>query len=224
MKSFAKMYHVMILLAFCSCSCTSEKTSEHTHIQNQSKPDEFTERKIIINEENAHLIFTFQDDKGEYHSVSKIHEVPEIARKQVIVTDLSLSGQERNAAQVLYITDLTVKKTDGSYGYSLISRVAFEKPVHDDQKIESTANLNGNQIIIYSTRWCGVCKKTKKFFTDHKISFVEKDIEGSQSAMKELNSKLAARQMSFSGVPVIDVKGKLVVGFDEETLLSLIGS
>ena len=66
---------------------------------------------------------------------------------------------------------------------------------------------------IYTTPACGYCKKAKAFFKEHNVSYSEKDVTTDLQARDEMIKK--SGQM---GVPVIEVDGKLVLGFDEDAL------
>ena len=68
-------------------------------------------------------------------------------------------------------------------------------------------------VTVYSTPWCAYCKKAKEYFTAHGISYSEKDVVADEKARDEMISK--SGQL---GVPVIDIDGKIVVGFDQERL------
>ena len=79
-------------------------------------------------------------------------------------------------------------------------------------------------IVLYSTDWCGVCKKAKKFMQKQGLIFTEKDIEKDKKAAQELQAKLQRAGQSSRGVPVIDVGGQLMMGFDPNRLLALVQS
>lgn len=69
-------------------------------------------------------------------------------------------------------------------------------------------------VTIYSTPTCIYCKMAKQFFSENKISFKEIDVsEDSQAAQKMI------QKSGQSGVPVIDVGGEIVVGFDKSALM-----
>lgn len=70
-------------------------------------------------------------------------------------------------------------------------------------------------VILYSTSWCGYCKMTAKYLHDKGVEFVEKDIEADPDAQKELMEKI---DNDFRGVPVTDVNGTLILGFDRAGL------
>ncbi len=66
---------------------------------------------------------------------------------------------------------------------------------------------------IYSTPTCPWCKKTKEFFKENNVEYEEIDVASNQEAQKEMIDK--SGQM---GVPVIDIDGEIIVGYDVEKL------
>ena len=75
------------------------------------------------------------------------------------------------------------------------------------------------KITIYSTTWCAFCKTEKQYLEKMGVSFVEKDIEADQAAYKELMDKIGG---NFRGVPVTDIDGEIVLGFDRPKIDSLV--
>lgn len=76
------------------------------------------------------------------------------------------------------------------------------------------------KIIIYSTAWCAFCKTEKQYLDKLNIPFVEKDIEEDKEAYEELMSK--SGEGGYQGVPVTDIAGSLVLGFDRRKIDELI--
>lgn len=74
------------------------------------------------------------------------------------------------------------------------------------------------KVTMYSTPWCTYCKMTKQFFQDHNISFEEHDVASDAKSRDEMIQKTG--QM---GVPVIDIDGQIVIGFDQRRLKELFG-
>ena len=75
------------------------------------------------------------------------------------------------------------------------------------------------QITIYSTSWCAFCKTEAQWLDHLGIPYVKKDIEEDKEAYEELMSKNGG---SYSGVPVTDVAGDMILGFDRPKLLDAI--
>ena len=69
------------------------------------------------------------------------------------------------------------------------------------------------QVTIYTTPSCVYCKKAKAFFQQHNVTYSEKDVSQDSAAVDEMVQK--SGQM---GVPVIDIDGAIVIGFDEAAL------
>ena len=68
-----------------------------------------------------------------------------------------------------------------------------------------------HEITIYSTSWCGYCKMAMKYLGDKGISFADKNVETDAAAHAELMQKIGG---NFRGVPVIDIDGTIILGFD----------
>ncbi|MBI4591834.1 glutaredoxin family protein [Candidatus Uhrbacteria bacterium] len=72
-------------------------------------------------------------------------------------------------------------------------------------------------VTVYSTSTCPFCKQTKAYLQEHKIEFTDIDVMNDQEKAREMIQK--SGQM---GVPVIDVGGKIVIGFDQKKLAELL--
>ena len=70
---------------------------------------------------------------------------------------------------------------------------------------------DAKKVIVYSTNWCAYCKMAKKYLTDKDVAVEEKNIEEDPEAHKELMDKIGGQ---FRGVPVIDINGVILYGFD----------
>lgn len=73
-------------------------------------------------------------------------------------------------------------------------------------------------IKIYSTPTCVYCKMAKEFFKKNNIQYQEANVAEDQAAREEMVNK--SHQL---GVPVIDVDGKILVGFNENELRKALG-
>lgn len=67
------------------------------------------------------------------------------------------------------------------------------------------------KVIIYSTSWCGFCRSEKEYLDTKNVPYEEKDVEKDEAAQKELLQKMNG---SFQGVPVTDIGGDIILGFD----------
>jgi glutaredoxin-like YruB-family protein len=75
--------------------------------------------------------------------------------------------------------------------------------------------MTDNKVIIYSTPWCAFCKTEKQYLDHLGVQFEVKDIEEDAAAFDELAKKTDGRT---SGVPVTDIGGELIFGFDRKKI------
>ncbi len=73
-------------------------------------------------------------------------------------------------------------------------------------------------VIIYTTTWCPWCKKVKEFLSANKIAFEERDVENDRKWADEMIKKSGQ-----TGTPVLDIKGTVIVGFDEPEIRKALG-
>ncbi|MDP4007142.1 MAG: glutaredoxin family protein [bacterium] len=73
-------------------------------------------------------------------------------------------------------------------------------------------------VTIYTTPTCVYCKAAKEFFKENNVEYDEKNV-----AEDELARDVMMEKSGQLGVPVIDVKGNIVIGFDEKKLSELLG-
>ena len=71
---------------------------------------------------------------------------------------------------------------------------------------------------VYSTPTCPYCNKTKAFLKENDIAFESIDVSQDREAAKEMMEK--SGQMS---VPVIDIDGEIIIGFDQKALSEELG-
>ncbi|MDD5130031.1 MAG: glutaredoxin family protein [Candidatus Omnitrophica bacterium] len=71
---------------------------------------------------------------------------------------------------------------------------------------------------VYSTSTCPWCIRVKQYLKDNNIEFQNLDVSIDQSAANEMMAKTG--QM---GVPVLDIGGEIIVGFDKERIKSALG-
>lgn len=74
------------------------------------------------------------------------------------------------------------------------------------------------KVSIYTTPTCQYCKMTKEFFSKHNVQYEEYDVSTDAGKRDEMIQK--SGQM---GVPVIDVDGEIIIGFDQAKLSDLLG-
>jgi glutaredoxin 3 len=74
------------------------------------------------------------------------------------------------------------------------------------------------KVTIYTTPTCSYCKQTKEYFKEKGVEYSEIDVAADAKAAEEMIKK--SGQM---GVPVIEIDGEMVVGFDKKKFTELLG-
>jgi len=77
-------------------------------------------------------------------------------------------------------------------------------------------NPKNKKVIVYSTPTCPYCKMAKNFFNENKVEFEDVNVSVDHTRAQEMMDK--SGQM---GVPVIDIAGKIVVGFQPKVFEQL---
>jgi glutaredoxin len=78
-------------------------------------------------------------------------------------------------------------------------------------------------VTIYGTSWCGACRAAREYLTERKIPFADKDVERDPEAARELAAKASKMGIPTDRVPIIDVRGRLLLGFDRARIEALLG-
>jgi glutaredoxin 3 len=73
-------------------------------------------------------------------------------------------------------------------------------------------------VIVYSTPTCGFCTALKQYLKDRKIRFRDVDVSRDARSAAEMKHKSGQQ-----GVPVIDIDGHIIVGFDKRRLNAALG-
>lgn len=73
-------------------------------------------------------------------------------------------------------------------------------------------------VSIYTTPSCGYCKMAKQFMQEQGVEYQEYDVSADSDKRKEMMEK--SGQM---GVPVIEVREDIMVGFDKAKLSKMLG-
>jgi glutaredoxin-like YruB-family protein len=73
-------------------------------------------------------------------------------------------------------------------------------------------------VTIYSADWCAFCHAAKQYLDSKGVSFTERNVENDMSAAQESVSK--SGQM---GIPVLDINGQIIVGFDRPRIDAALG-
>ena len=143
----------------------------------------------------SRLYYQFVDRRGRVHFVERLDDVPEDLRANVGFVKL-------DAPPPLTPTDA--------------ARIREARLARSGAQGQRATAGRGPEIILYSADWCGACRKAKRYLTRNDIAFDERNVDDPRVA-EELLRKTGQR-----GIPVIDVDGRIISGFDPQSYEELI--
>ena len=200
--------------------------------------------KLEVSKDSPAL-YTYVESKGTFATTDKAEDVPENARRLVRVVDpTKATGQD---ATRVYAIDLGELLSAGKVAARVLSREAFETgalaqlppgessmiagphgPPLPDAPIPgldggAAGPLGPPVVILYGTPWCGACKAAKQYLAGKHIPYAYKDIENDPAAARELQAKASKMGIPTDRVPILDVRGRLLLGFDRARLDAMLG-
>jgi len=75
-----------------------------------------------------------------------------------------------------------------------------------------------SDVIVYSTSSCPYCQMAKEYLKSKNIEFEDVDVGSNMDRAMEM-----IRKSGQQGVPVLDIKGKVIVGFNKPEIDSVLG-
>ncbi len=184
-----------------------------------------------VSDASADLMFTWIDESGEFHVEQRVADVPAGARESVLVRDPARDPLSGDRA---FVVDLRAPRPDGTYAVRIAANREFEdlavaRRSKDGGVLAPRAAGDRSSpampsaekdvatrpaVIVYGASWCGPCHQAAAYLKKRGIPFVEHDIEKDSAAGREMHAKLAKAGMHGGSIPVLDVRGKILVGFD----------
>jgi glutaredoxin len=74
------------------------------------------------------------------------------------------------------------------------------------------------QVIMYMTSWCPYCVKARNYLRSLDVNLIEYNIEQDKSKREEMLGKSGGSR----GVPLIDIEGIIIKGYNPDALMSAI--
>lgn len=74
------------------------------------------------------------------------------------------------------------------------------------------------KVLVFTTPTCPWCVRVKRYLTEQKITFREVDVSRDQAAARDL-----VRRTGQMGVPVVEIGGRPVIGFDKQRIDRMLG-
>jgi glutaredoxin len=198
----------------------------------------------VVTDASEGLLFTWIDEKGEFHIQEKATDIPLAGRDEVRVVDPA--NYDGDHPDQIWVADLRVPLANGTYVVKPSTRAAFDALAEERRAKNGTtlakaqksaepeapgimpgvaadAGIARPSVIVYGASWCGACHEAAAYLKKKGIAFVEKDIEEDANAAREMQVKLAKSGKRTGSIPVLDVKGKIMVGFNPREVDNALG-
>jgi glutaredoxin len=202
---------------------------------NKSSPSTRSNEPVLqLTDTTKDILLTWVDEQGDFHVTQSIGEVKEPARAQVRVV---FAERGNDTPDQVLVADLRQTRADGTYALTTMTRSAWDDIGARNRKsrmeaISAPAVLpdaglpaQDRVAIIYGAEWCKACHETARYLKSKGVKYVEKDVDASNTIQAELQAKLArAHVPPTSSIPVTDINGHLVVGFNPAALDSAIAT
>ncbi len=78
------------------------------------------------------------------------------------------------------------------------------------------SHAQGKTVVMYSTSWCGYCRKARNYFNDNRVHFAEYDIEKSRKGFEE------HKALGGGGIPVVVIDGQVIRGYNPSKMTRLL--
>ncbi len=222
--SSARFRSFLILSFFILISCSRQGEQEAQNTDPKSGPT-----PPVVTDDRTDLVLSWFVDGGAEVG-SSVADVPGQARREVRVQDPTLPPEKRDTNWI-FLANLENPDANGRYPvraelrerYESTRRAAEQKAAKSSPSSPTTSLTPGKEtIVMYATRQCPVCKKARRWLLKQGIPYIEKDVERDQAAAMELQKKGRAQGVPTNGVPIFEISGKLVPGFDPPLLLRLL--
>jgi glutaredoxin len=233
----------LLLAALVLCvGCKKEASVEQKGVQKEAKAASLPPLRVAADTKG--LFLTWVDDQGEFHVTTKLDEVPEEHNEQVRVV---VQGQDEGTEDTVYVANLKKKKPDGSFLVRTMARGAWDElgaklrksrmeslapsavpapssslPTPSNpgktaapSKPMAASNLSA---IVYGADWCGPCHAAEDHLKKRGVHVVKKDIDSSDAARAEMAQKLKRIGRGGAPIPIIDLMGQIMVGFNAQVL------
>ena len=214
----------------------------------QAAPAPDPAASIFVRPESVGLLLTWIDDKGDFHVETAVADVPMMGRDAVRVVDPN--HDDTAHPDTLTIVDLRQTGADGNYPVRTMPRADFEAlavarrekagptlasagpvappppgggPSQGSAAADPSRASARSVVVIYGAEWCGACHEAAKYLRSKGIPYIDKDVEKDPGAAAEMQQKLAKNGLHEGSIPVIDVRGKVMIGFNPAEIDAALG-
>lgn len=222
---------VVLALGLLAPACRRKKQDDGTTPQTAGSLPE-----LVLRDDAQNVMLTWVDPRGDTHVELHPADVPADGRALVRVV---VADREDGTRDLFYVVDLDKKRDDGGYLAKTMRRSEWEAllekrregrlgppagPAAPPPGKASAApapvagKYAGLTVVIYGAAWCRPCHEAQAFLESKGVTVVMKDVDTDPGAQAELQRKLDKAGLGGGSIPVIDVRGQLLVGYSPSAL------
>jgi glutaredoxin len=183
------------------------------------------------------LLFTYVEPSGMFATTDRAENVPEAARRLVRIMSQNKGGPLRRNDTNVEVVNLRELLINGKTMPRVMLREAFETgalaqlppgdscpltgphplPLAEDQEYGGSTD-EPPIVTLYAAKWCKACVAARQYLVSNRIPFTIKDVEKDPLAAQELKQKASRFGIQAERVPILDVRGRLLIGYDESRM------
>lgn len=203
-----------------ACGSDERAPSSAASATGEASAGEVVTPPFAVRGNAENLMLVWYDEEGPHTALGR-SEVPMERRAEVRVQSLAVDDADAIDADSVYVADLRTSNEDGNYTVRRMNRADFD--AHIDAYVagargEGSAMASGGDVIVYGASWCGACRQTERFLREHDIAFIERDVEEDPTAASDMRRAANAAGLHPTGIPVIDFRGRIILGFNPDAL------
>lgn len=200
--------------------------------------------ELVVRDDAPDLMLTWIDDKGDTHVELHPADVPAEGRSLVRVV---VADREAGTKDLFYVVDLNAKRPEGGYLARTMRRAEWEALLEKKREgrlgpppgpgpaapppvaasgspgpaptgPKGNGKYAGLTVTIYGAEWCRPCHEAEAYLKSRGVTVVMKDVDNDAAAQGELRQKLSKAGIPGGSIPVIDVRGQILVGYNPQQI------
>lgn len=152
--------------------------------------------------------YRYFDANGTMHFVDALEKVPEPFRA---------SAKPMGGSELPQLTRAAKTKVHRPTGYGTSIRKIPRGDSSSQAQAPAARARGASEVVLYSTSWCGWCRKTMAWLDERGIDYENRDIEKNDTWRDELIEKTGR-----TSIPMVEIDGEVIQGYDPDRMEALL--
>ena len=152
--------------------------------------------------------YRYFDANGTMHFVDALEKVPEAFRA---------SAKPMGGSELPQLTRADKTKVHRPAGYGTSIRKIRRGDGSAEAQAPAARARGASEVVLYSTSWCGWCRKTMTWLDERGIDYENRDIEKNDTWRDELIEKTGK-----TSIPMVEIDGEIIQGYDPGRMEALL--